>query len=181
MRLFPTVTETIQPYVDFSRIPPDVLNHASLRGTEVHRICLDVYAKGLPVLGIDPECRGYVDSFIRWFDQIVDEVLLTEERLFDEALGYSGQLDLLVRTKQGEVWLTDMKTPLVLSKSWKVQVAAYRNLLITQKGITPDRCGSLRLDPNGKAAKVDWYEGVKAAQDFNIFLSALNCFRYFRS
>lgn len=182
MRLLPSVTEVIAPWVDFSGIPAAVLNHASERGTEVHRVCLDLYAQGLPVVGIDAEARGYFESFRLWFDKRVEEVLLTEVRLFDDAHGYSGQMDLLIKIKQaygGEVWMVDLKTPLAQSKSWRVQLAAYRALLISQKGITPDHCGSLRLDPNGGAARVDWYEG-SADGDFNVFLSCLNAYRFFK-
>lgn len=180
-RFLPSVTEVMGPWVDFSRIPPEVLRHASERGTEVHRICLDLYASGLPVLSVDGEAAGYFASFRRWFDKIVGEVLLVEERLFDEAFGYSGQIDLIVRTKAehgGEVWMLDLKTPLALSKSWRVQLAGYRNLAV-KRGAVPDRCGSLRLDPNGRAATVDWYDG-EAGKDFNVFLSCLNAFRFFK-
>ncbi|MDD4340296.1 MAG: hypothetical protein PHV00_11510 [Syntrophales bacterium] len=182
MRLLPSVTEVIAPWVDFSGIPPGVLNHASERGTEVHRVCLDLYARGLPVIGIDGEVRGYLDSFRRWLDKMADQALLIEERLFDQAHGYSGQLDLIVWTRPeygSETWLVDLKTPLALSKSWRVQISAYRSLAISQRGITPEHCGSLRLDPNGGAAKVDWYDG-SADRDFSVFLSCLNAYRFFK-
>ena len=177
MRLLPTTTEVIAPWTDFSKIPPDVLQRAADRGTDVHAACT-TFAKGLPVMGLPVELRGYFDSYRRWFEQIVQEVILVEERLFDEANGYCGQIDLLVKTKQGEVVLVDLKTPIALSKSWKLQIASYRHLL-EMNGYHPDRCGSLRLSPDGKIPKMDFYEG-SAAQDFNIFLHALNCYRFFR-
>jgi len=181
MRYLPTVTEAIGPWVDFSKIPLGVLQAAADRGTAVHEACANI-AQGIPVIGISVECAGYVDSFRGWFDMIVEEVLLVEERLFDEASGYCGQIDLLVKTKQGEIWLVDLKSPVTLSKSWRVQLAAYQHLCLLQpeinkKGI--NRCGSLRLRKDGGIPAMDWFER-SAAQDFNIFLSCLNCYRYFR-
>jgi hypothetical protein len=181
MRYLPTVTECIAPWVDWSKIPPGVLQAAADRGTAVHAACANI-AQGIPVIGISVECAGYVDSFRGWFDTIVEEVLLIEERLFDEANGYCGQIDLLVGTKQGEIWLIDVKTPLALSKSWRVQLAAYHHLCdlwAEKNNVCLDRYGSLRLRPDGGIPAVDWYEG-SAAPDFNIFLSALNCFRFFK-
>jgi hypothetical protein len=177
MRYLPTVTEVIAPWVDFSRIAPDTLQAAADRGTAVHSACA-MHAQGMWSFVTPPEIVGYVDSFRRWFDKMVGEVVLVEERLFDEANGFSGQLDLLVATKQGELWMPDLKTPMALSKSWRVQIAAYK-FLAEISGNKPDRCGSLRLRRDGKIPAMDWYEG-SAAQDFNIFLSALNCWRFFK-
>ncbi|MFH2076584.1 MAG: hypothetical protein ABIJ57_14775 [Pseudomonadota bacterium] len=181
MRYLPTVTETIAPWVDFSRIPLATLQAAADRGTAVHAACANI-ARALPVIGVSVECAGYVASFVGWFDKIVEEALLVEERLFDEANGYCGQIDLLVSTKGGELWLVDLKSPVILSKSWKVQIAAYGRLCdlwSVKNNVNIDRCGSLRLRKDGGIPSMDWYEG-SALQDFNIFLSALNCFRFFK-
>jgi len=178
MKMLPSVTEVIEPWVDFSRIPPGTLQAAADRGTLVHEACA-MHAQGLWSIGNPPEIAGYVASFRRWFDQIVTEVILVEERLFDYALGYCGQIDLVVRVKGGETWLVDLKSPVTLSKSWRVQLAAYQ-YLCEKSGVTVDRSGSLRLRNDGKIPKMDWYEG-SATQDFNIFLSALNCHRYFKA
>lgn len=180
MRLLPSATEVISPWNDFSKIPPGVLQYASERGTLVHDVCLNFHAKGLPFIGtVQDDAKGYIASFDNWFERMVAEVILVEERLFDEANGYSGQIDLLVMTKQGEIWMPDLKTPLVKSKAWRVQIAAYRNLCCL-KGYEPKRSGSLQLSPDGSLAKMNWYEG-SAAQDFNIFLHCLNAYRYFQA
>jgi hypothetical protein len=177
MNMLPSVTEIIEPWVDFSKVPPATLKVAGERGTAVHEACA-LYAQGIPALSIPPEISGYVESYKRWFDQLIDEAILVEERLFDYASGYNGQLDLVARTKGGENWLVDLKSPVTLSKSWRVQIAAYKNLC-EKHGIKVDRAGSLRLRSDGGNPKMDWYEG-SAAKDFNIFLSALNCHRFFK-
>jgi hypothetical protein len=177
MNMLPSVTEIIEPWVDFSKVPPATLKAAGERGTAVHEACA-LYAQGIPVLSIPPEISGYVESYKRWFDQLIDEVILVEERLFDYAIGYNGQLDLVARTKGCEVWLVDLKSPVTLSKSWRVQLSAYKNLY-ERMGEKIDRSGTLRLRSDGKIPKMDWYEGG-AAKDFNIFLSALNCHRFYK-
>lgn len=175
---YPSVTEVISPYADFSMIRPDVLKAAADRGTAVHHICSQI-ATGLFVVGIDPAYAGYVVSFRRWFDTAVDTVILSEERLMDMAFGYHGQIDLLVRSKEGTVDLVDLKTPAASLKTWKVQLAGYRHLVEISDYPTPDRVGSLRLDRDGGVPRMEWYQN--SAQDLNVFVSALNCYRYFNS
>lgn len=173
-----SVTEILSPFSDFSRISPSVLEHAAERGTLVHDICARL-AKGIwvPDSEIGEECAGYVDSFKKWLDSQVQEVILMHERLVDERLFYSGEIDIFVRLKSDTHALIDLKTPIALQRVWAGQLAGYRNLLIVNKYI-PEACGSLRLDPNGKAPKMKWYES--SLDDFNAFLSALNAVRYFK-
>ena len=178
MKLLPTVTEIINPWVDFSKISPNTLQAAADRGTAVHEACA-MHVQGIWSFVNPPEIVGYVDSFRRWYDKMVVEAILVEERMFDKASGYCGQLDLVVKIYGGEIWLVDIKTPAVLSKSWRVQIASYKNLCEIS-GIKVDRCGSLRLRKDGKIPSMDWYEG-STLQDFNIFLAALNCYRFFNS
>ncbi len=89
------VTEIISPYVNtewFSETDRE-------RGQEVHKACAAI-AKGfwVPPLKLH---QGYVDSFQRWFDDCVEEVVLVEERLVCTQMGFTGQLDFLGRLKQG--------------------------------------------------------------------------------
>jgi len=173
--IWPSVTQILNPYVDFSNVPHDRLVLASERGTLVHEACAAL-AQGVFLMDIQPEISGYVESFRRWFYPVVDDVLLIETRLADEAMGYHGQPDILVRSKHGEILLVDYKTPLALSKSWRLQMAAYKRLC-EMAGFAPDRCGSLRLSPEGKTPAMQWYEN--SAQDITLFLQALNLWRFF--
>lgn len=171
---YPRTTEIISPWTDFSKIPEATLQFAAERGSAVHEYCARI-AKGEFLVSIAMECALYVVSFRRWFDSQVDEVILSEERLTDPTLGYTGQIDLLVRLKEGVVVLVDLKTPVTSVQTWKMQLAAYRNLVI-KAGYLPERCGSLQLSPEGKAPRMRWYED--RATDLNAFLSALNVYRY---
>jgi hypothetical protein len=180
MRHLPSVTETINPWVDFSRIAPGTLHAAADRGTAVHDVCLNFHVKNIPFVGKLPDgADGYIESFDRWYEAVVAEAILVEGRLFDDANGYSGQIDLLVKTTHGETWLCDLKTPAQLAKSWRLQIAAYRHLC-ELNNYKIDCAGSLRLHSDGGTPKMEWYK-ESGGRDFSIFLSALNCFRYFNS
>ena len=172
-----SVTEILKPWSDFSRIPPAVLEAASVRGTAVHDICATI-ARRLPLLTIPDECYGYVESFNRWFELVVDDVLLVETRLVDMGFAYHGEPDLIIKAKHGEIILVDNKTPIQLVKTWQLQCAGYFNLA-DKNGMRPDKCGSLRLDPKGGIAKMTFYEN--SLQDFNLFLQALNLHRFFNT
>ncbi len=173
--IMPSVTEVLNPWSDFSRIPAAVLEAAAARGTAVHDVCATI-ARGLPVMNQPPETIGYVDSYKRWFDLMVDEVLFVETRLVDFDFGYTGEPDLVIRAKNQEVILIDNKTPVQLVKSWQLQCAGYFNL-VSKQGITPARSGSLRLDHNGGIAKMQYYDS--SLNDLNLFLQALNLYRFF--
>ncbi len=178
MILFPRVTEVLSPWTDFSMIPPDVLRAAAERGTAVHDACA-AYALGLPVIGLRDDAAPYVESFKRWHSHVVEHVILCEQRITDEDFGYHGEPDLLVKSKSQEIILLDLKTPVTKTKTWRIQLAAYTNLCRKLLDMKIDRVGSLRLSPEGKTPKMDYYEYQD--KDFAIFVSALNCYRFFNS
>jgi hypothetical protein len=171
----PSVTRIISPWVDFSKITPATLQGAAERGTLIHSACTSI-ALGIGWFPITNEGRavvGYVNSFRRWFETVVAEVIFTERELADDRFGFIGHPDMLAST----ILLVDLKSPLAKSKSWRLQLAAYAHLC-EQAGYRPDKIGSLRLHPDGKAPKMDWYEESRL-QDFNIFLSCLTAYRFF--
>lgn len=173
----PSVTQVLQPFMDFSRIPAEVLEAAADRGTEVHSICARI-AKKLWVVEVTEAYAGYVQSFTGWLDAMVEEVVLAEERLHDGNLGFHGMPDLICRIKGDEgLCLIDLKTPRAFSRSWWPQIAGYRHLAI-KAGHKIDRVASLQLHPDGGKAK--FTESTKSlTRDFAVFLAALSCWRYF--
>ena len=163
--------------MDFSKVPPEALEAACERGTEVHDLSA-AYAQRLWISEISERSAGFYQSFVRWFDAYVVEVHLVEERIDHEKLLYTGQLDLLITIKGDRgpsLW--DLKTGALALPWWPLQVAAY-DALARYRGFSPIRRGSIRLHPQGKMPKLSEYTG-SLAQDFNIFLSALNVFRFF--
>ena len=169
-----SVTQALSPYFkQLEKIRPDILENAAARGTEVHVKCALIAQNLYPcyeVSGIE----GYVISFRLWFESQVTEVLAVERRFEHAAFGFFGHPDLVVKMKEGHTALIDLKTPATLSKLWRSQISAYKFLVREQY---PDvkSIGSLRLNPDGKTPKMDWYETDH--KDFAVFLSALNAYR----
>jgi hypothetical protein len=176
----PHVTEVLSHWTDFSKIPADVLDHASKRGSRVHAICAAL-ARGEWIAKILPEDAGYVESFKWWLLNVVEKVHIVERRFEDKALGYQGKPDLVVTIKGDSVMtLVDLKTPVQAGKTWAAQLTAYRNLLhrnCFNLDLHGMKTGSLRLSPEGKPPKMTYYENDQ--RDLAGFLAALQCHKYF--
>lgn len=173
---YPSVTEVLGKYSDFSNVPPERLEAACERGKAVHAYCAS-YALGVWSPKIEG-AEGYCNSFLSWFNEYVEEVLLVEEELVDEVLGFVGHPDLVVRLR-GDVLATvpDLKTPITLNPIWAAQIAAYLHLALIRFPKKVGRGGSLRLDPKGRPAKFKDYNDT--GRDLQAFLSALYAHKYF--
>jgi hypothetical protein len=172
-----SVTQALSPFNDFSAVPPAVLEEAKIRGTMAHNLFAS-YVLGLWIPSVPENCIGYFDSFNRWFDGTVEEVIAVEKRIVHPVHHFDGQLDLLCRIKgDAGLMLLDHKTPMALYKSWRVQCAAYKKLAdLEYPSIT--RTGSLRLSRDGKRAKLEEYSGT-IERDFALFLNCLSAYQYF--
>lgn len=170
---YPSVTKVLGIYQDFSKIPKHLLDNAIERGIDVHGYAA-AYCRNL-WFPQNPEYEGFYKSFRDWFDNIVSEVLLVEQRLYNHIHGYTGQLDLLAILKgDTRPTIIDFKTPLRLYPIWAAQGAAYKHLA---KKFEPYQVASLRLDPKGGNAKFTDYKDTN--RDFKAFLNALYAYKYF--
>lgn len=175
---YPSVTEILGVYADFSRVPEDVLRNAALRGTAVHQACAAI-AQGLWVPSLPDDAAPYVQSFKAWLP-LVDTFYAVEQEITDPTYGYVGHPDLIVRLNGEEfARVVDLKTPVTKNRLWAAQIAAYNNLAtqILPGGLPIKRSGTLRLSPHGKLPKYDEYRD--SAQDFHAFLCALTAYKYF--
>lgn len=174
MKIF-HVTEVTGRFSDWDKIPKDTLENACRRGSAVHLACTSHVNFGY-CLSLPDEWQGYYDSFCNWYEQNVWRTFFVEERIVDEVFGFTGMLDFLFALHGGEIVLTDIKTPLAESKTWKAQLAAYGYLLREVKKFRFDDMMSLRLNPNGNGAKGVRYGGHES-EYFSYFLSGLNACR----
>ena len=172
----PSVTQVLEPFTDFSRIPTRVLDYATWRGREVHKICEGI-ARGLWAPAPAADFAGYVQSFKRWFSHTVEKVIFVEREFICTCYGYIGHPDLGVVIK-GDAGITvvDLKTPIIEGNTWRGQLAAYRHLVECCEAPV-GRSGALMLDPKGRRAKLKEYTDSK--EDFAAFLAALTAWRYF--
>lgn len=195
--LYPRVTEIIrkQTIEEFNSIPTDVLANASVRGVKVHEYC-STYLKGLWLPDIEEEYVPYLNSFINWAQQNVEEPIQFGERLFDDKLQFSGEFDLIVTLKSSKKKaLIDIKTTSTVSKSWAIQLAAYKHLCVINNyqidevyniHLKKTKAASYSISPLGEKSilhpsivKVYSIEHSDLSQGWEIFSSALTCYNYF--
>jgi RecB family exonuclease len=176
---YPRVSDILSPYSkkDFESISPEVLAHAAERGTKVHKYCTG-YVRGLWLPDIEEECQPYVDSFIQWYDKNCDKTLFYESRLYDDALRYTGEIDLIVILKDGSRTLVDIKTSATVSKSWIVQLAAYKNLL-SVNNIEINYTLNLQVCKTGKLAKEYSHNAENLTQAWDLFKGLIKAYDYF--
>ena len=166
-----SVTTALSPFVDFSKVPSYRLWYAMTRGTNLH-MCFAAHAQSLLVPRLPEDHQLYFDSFRRWFDKYVHKVIWVEKQLHSKTYGYHGHPDILCELVSSEIVITDYKTPITESPTWKAQLAAYGHLAKIDKAMV------LQPHPEGREAKAIRYENRKA--DFAAFLNALFAYRYFK-
>lgn len=172
---FVSVTQVLSPFNDFGNIDPQIIESAAVRGSIVHMACAS-YARNVFVPQFKDVAAFLFQSFTRWFDANVEEVIAVEERVSDNVLKYTGTADLIVRLKDGCIWLLDIKTPVREGPTWCAQCAAYWKLNRDIHVI--NRIGSLRLSRKGNPATINEY--VYKDDDFAAFTFALYAYRYFK-
>lgn len=177
--LYPRVSDILKVYTasDMAMIQPEVLAKAADRGTRVHALC-GGYARKLWLPDIDEDCLPYFNSFKLWCDENVKSVILTEERLYDDDLKFTGQIDMLVETKSGSLALIDLKTSATESKSWPLQLAAYAHLS-DYNHLRRNESLIIKLKKTGCKAKEIAYTPDQITKHWNLFKGAIDLYAYF--
>jgi hypothetical protein len=164
------VTNVLYPFSGLQHIDADVLANAAERGTKVHRICEGIMF-GLGEIGTDEATWGYVESFKKWWAQGIDVVLM-EERFWDDDIELTGQVDIIVKTKEG-LAVVDLKTSSKPSATWAAQGSAYA-YLAKKAGYDIKKIYFLHLNKHGKEPKVFEYP-----VDDSFFLSVYRIYKHF--
>lgn len=173
----PRVTEVLKPFSGFRHVKADILERAAARGTMVHGICAALAGGSwMPTTMIAEELQGYVQSFREWAEVRTAEFLLIEERFNDPQLGYTGQIDFVIKDRDGKVWLVDLKTSAYPQKTYPVQMAAYQHLLETHD-ILVHGALLVYLDKHGQFPEEDVIEDFR--DTWAVFEGALTCYYYF--
>ena len=171
------VTDVLKPFTNLSHIDPAVLQNAADRGTRVHKYC-ELYAQNMLIEIPDLDCIGYVNSFKKWFDKNVDQVISLEKRLNHPEYKISGKYDLLIKLKgSDDIILIDIKTPQSPALSWSLQTAAYQLLIEEVLGTFVDWRFCLILDKKGGQAREVKY--LADYLDIDLYLSALRLYNHF--
>jgi PD-(D/E)XK nuclease superfamily len=192
---YPRVSDIIgkQNADELKSIPVDTLANACIRGQKVHSYCT-AKIKNLWVPEIELEYQPYVDAFTDWAEENISKELHSAVRLYDDVKRFTGEFDMLVELKSGEIALLDIKTSSAKSKAWPIQLAAYGDLLTTN-GYKFDAVYNIHLKkvkpgiydeeneqkvlitpPQVKAYQIR-YDDLKPYAE--IFSYALQCYDYF--
>lgn len=178
--MFPSVTQVLAPFSGLEKVKelkPDVIETASIRGTYVHDMCEKLLTSTFPIVDIEEEYKGYIESFLQFKEQI-EEVCFVEKRLYHNAMGYHGKPDIYCRLKGDDGFsLWDWKTPYSSNKVWALQIAAYRKLLEVNN-YPVIRQGMIRLRKDGKKPIINEYTSTYN-NDFALFVSCLNVYKHF--
>lgn len=174
-----SVTQALSQFNDFSNVHPAVLEAAKQRGQRLHAAAAAKLTGTFLVTPLLPEDAGYWESLSAWIDDYVEHVYDVEPELVDDRFGFVGHPDLICRLSGRRFMVVDWKTPAQESKSWRVQLGAYVHLAVKHyRHHSPIWRGmAVQPDKDGKLAKGTPY--MATANDFGIFISALNCARYF--
>jgi hypothetical protein len=174
---YPRTTEVLRNFTGYEYVPKQTLENAAARGTTVHALCAAI-AKGewIPESMIDEDLRGYVKSFKDWAFYQVEAFVVVEKRFTNEVFGYTGQVDFVIKGTDNELHLVDIKTSASKQKTYPVQMAAYRSLLM-HHGIQIKSAMIIYLDKNAEFPNIHVMEDF--TEEFNVFLSALECWKYF--
>lgn len=175
---FPRVTEILKPFTNYDKVPNDILEKASVRGTIVHGVCAGI-ARGEWIEDelIEDSYKGYIKSFRMWQEQQVKRFVLIETRYEHDELRFSGQLDCVIQGNDNKFYLVDFKTSASPQKTYPVQMAAYEALLKRQN-FNIDGAYIVYLSKDGTFPDIDFLEDL--SNEFSVFVSALECWNYFK-
>ncbi len=193
---YPRVSDIIgkQNANEMRAIPIEHLVNASVRGTAIHNYC-NLYIKNLWISDVNSEYEPYFEAFKTWHREHVETTLYSSKRLYDDEKCFTGEFDMIVKLKEGNVCLLDIKTSATKSNAWPIQLAAYRHLCklsgchldeVMNLHLKAKEKATFKINEQGKKVMISppvvvvntlRYEDVN--QYWEIFSSALRCYDYF--
>jgi hypothetical protein len=193
----PSVTQVLneERFIDFSRVPADVLAEAQRRGTYVHQV-LHYYLEGDFDLGdCDVRFRGYIDSALEYLARANKKPLrnadgaaiAVEYRFWHQARMFAGTIDYLGWDPDGVLSIDDWKTGEPSDVAAPLQTAAYEVgvrdcLLPTLPSVhyrnKPIRRRAVKLFGDGKPGRPMVYTDPR---DLSMFFNALTCVHFRRN
>lgn len=172
------VSEAIQAagLKDFSRIAPEVLEHAQKRGTAVHAACHYLDEGDLNWETVSPEIAPYVRAWEHFRADTNVKILTVEEPAYHATLSFAGTPDRMIVLGEhtGTLDLKTYKPDAVTG----VQLAAYSYLKFGPQRAydTPKRFG-LWLKDDGKYQMTEFTDRGDEA----VFMSCLTITKFKRS
>ncbi len=171
------VSSILAIFQAYAHIPNDKLKKAQEVGTEVHA-AIKSYFEGI-FEPVDLKKVPYIESFLKWVQEKEVSPIFVEKRFYDRSLMITGQLDLLTRI-HNETVLVDFKTgSWSHPEIWKLQATFYSHLLKVSGQPIPERYLFVQLMKSGEAPIL--YSFAPDSSDWDICLSAYQCYKYFNT
>jgi len=164
------VTNILYPFSGLKDIDQAVVDNAARRGTLVHLIC-EAIVSGFGDCGNDEETEPYIESFMHWFNTN-PEIIVMEERFFDDDLKITGKCDFIIKTPEG-LCVVDLKTSYQESKTWPVQGNAYA-YLASKHGHDIKKIQFIHLSRRGEPPKT-----IEYPVDHSLFLDTYRVYKHF--
>lgn len=91
-------------------------------------------------------------AFHLWRQEAGITILAAEAQCFNLTVGYAGSMDLLVRARDGSVWVVDIKTGDATYNDYALQLSAYRHAeFIGRSGVVDEALTALLHQASGMA------------------------------
>lgn len=185
-RVIPSVSNILSPYMDFSKIPKQMLADKTAFGTSVH-LYLEQYDKGL--LDFDaipdvtepdqPDIKAIVIAWDKFIDPYLEkhDTMKIEHRMFSPRLRYAGTADRIVGDTIIEIKTSQPR------KAVGVQLAAYANLAIENNLMVRESVDGKVKDPilvswhveeNGRYTVKTW----DYKTNFNVFMCLVTAYNW---
>jgi hypothetical protein len=176
----PNVTRVLKPLVDYSRIPPEVLDRARQEGVHIHKT-VELYMKmDLDEATLPEWLRPRLAAFKQFVKETGFILHGTEQKVYHHAHGYAGTLDLsgMLPRLHKDAAILDVKRSLYAGPVIGLQVAAYleadNDQRRREKRMKVKRRYALQLKPNGRYALTEY----KDEGDFTVFAGLLNAYKF---
>lgn len=170
-KVVPSVTQILAPLVDYSGIPPDVLETARIRGQWVHD-AVNRHCRGvLDAATLGADVRPYFEQFLRFLAESGFVPTASEVRVASPKYGYAGTVDL-VGEFQVET-LLDVKATADLPAAVGPQTAGYVQAFAETFGRLLKKRACLHLFPDRYRV-----EPLTDPVDWPTFQSCLNVARW---
>lgn len=155
------ISEILNRLQNYDFVKPEILLAKQELGTHVHEAINDLIKGQFPI--VNSKEFSYLKSFQLWHEEYKPLFSLTEERLYDDDLKITGQIDGLGRFQnQNTDILIDFKTSIKESPTWIMQGHLYHHLLKKNNIPVQDRFLFIKLHKEGKKPKVYEYQYSEA-------------------
>ena len=129
-----------------------IRDEAGRRGSVVHQLT-EQYDAGeeVSLLNMDGNLQykmlewSMFERYVEFSTRFKPEIIMSEQNFVNSFLGFAGTLDRVIKMN-GLTYLIDIKTSNVVHDSYWLQLAAYRELLLQNKGMEVDFVGILHLN-----------------------------------